>query len=54
MDDGYAFFKNKDEAIQAKQDLEHLAENLGLELHPRKTQIYPITKEITFLKTCYK
>lgn len=54
MDDGYAFFKNKTEAIKAKQDLEHLAKSLGLELHPRKTKIYPITKEITFLKTCYK
>ena len=54
MDDGYAFFPNKKLAEKGKQQIDKLCKEIGLTLHPRKTKISPVTKETTFLKTCYK
>lgn len=52
MDDGYAFCR-ADEAQAILDAIAGRAEALGLELHPRKSRITPITGTITFLKTCY-
>ena len=54
MDDGYVFCENKEKAWEIIGEIKRISVILGLEVHPKKTKIMNITKEVVFLKRCYK
>ena len=54
MDDGYAFFATREEALHALELLRAKCAELGLVLNEKKTTITPITKPIVFLKRVYR
>lgn len=50
MDDGYMIAHDKETLRECKKELERLASNLGLTIHPKKTNIIKLNNTVTFLK----
>lgn len=53
MDDGYVFCRSS-EAASVLESVRAKAAELGLELHPQKSRITPLSKPLTFLKVVYR
>ena len=53
MDDRIILHPNKEYLKRLRGDIEHIAGEMGLFVHPKKTQIIKISHGITFLKTKY-
>lgn len=53
MDDGYVFCRSS-EAASVLESVRVKAAGLGLELHPRKSRITPLSKPLAFLKVVYR
>lgn len=53
MDDRIILHPDKEYLKDLRKDIEHIAGDMGLFVHPQKTQIIKISHGITFLKTKY-
>lgn len=54
MDDGYLISESKDKLKQCLEEIKRICDELGLKLNTRKTRIYPLWKDFSWLKIKFR